>query len=130
MNNTIVSQTTAEVNATRYWGGSPSEDLLQHPNFVSPQRDIRLGQLPADCFPVVVAALYARFPALAELHAAKQLQCINCSGQFRMAPIRGGQLPADVTADAVAETIRTALAQVAGPAKDWRNVLGAEVATL
>jgi len=79
-----------------------SEALLQHKNFVPIQRDVRICvKLTATEANQVVARLLTIFSALATLRSAHQLQNVNAHCQFRIAAIRGGTLPAELTAAAV-----------------------------
>jgi hypothetical protein len=78
----------------------------QYRNFVPAQRsnDIRIrARLDIDQANEVVNLLLAAHPTLAELRTAGRVQFINDRkvGLFRMVAVRGGSLPADLSADDV-----------------------------
>lgn len=54
--------------------------------------------------------LHARFPELAVMRTARRLQMLNVSGLFRISPLAGAQLPADLTPVVLAQIIATAVA--------------------
>ncbi len=57
----------------------------------------------------VVHLALAHWPKLAELRRAGQLQSINAGGQLRLAAVRGGMMPADVTDAGLARLADTVL---------------------
>lgn len=78
--------------------------------FIPPQRDIRLiVTLTGDQARAVRALVFERFPALRQMHQAGTLQTVNGAGQFRLAGVRGGQLPAEVTRTEVAHLVQAVL---------------------
>lgn len=86
------------------------QENLQHRNFVNPQRDVRLMvKMSADQANAAMRLILARWPELADLRSAGQLQSINSAGQFRIAAVRGGTFPASVTTADVEHLVRSVL---------------------
>lgn len=87
-----------------------AQDMLQHKNFINPAHDVRLVvKLTIDQANQVMRLVLARWPELAEMRKTGQLQSINAGGQFRLAGVRGGQLPATVTRVEVAHLVQAVL---------------------
>lgn len=100
-----------------------------HKNFVPPTAPHAIAvlgvQLDAAAFRTVRQQLHAAFPALAQLAASRQCQMVNGGDMLRILPVNGGVIPADITADAVSDVIRTTL-----EAQPAHSVLWAEAQTI
>ena len=82
--------------------------------FVPPVHIINVQvTLDANEFRRVRQTLHATFPELARLANQRQAQMVNSNGLLRILPVNGGEIPEDITADAVAGVIERALSESA-----------------
>lgn len=76
--------------------------------FITPNHSIRIrvnAQLDAAAFRTVRQRIHEAFPELAQLAAQRQAQTVYDNGVIRILPVRGGEIPAHITNEAICDAL-------------------------